>query len=136
MKNRKLFIFAMALIILVALVAFTVSITNMRDKIPISIMSFGNKYNNKWKYKFNYKNGQESHSYKIKEKTILNSSWDVDEGDIEAKLYNDDMLIKEIYSKDNPNYKESIDLSEYKDSKVVLKLKFIKAKGRIEFILE
>ena len=67
---------------------------------------------------------------------MLNSSWDVNNGYIEAKFYRDDELIKEISSKDNPNYRELIDLHEYKGDKITLKLKFKKAYGKIEFFLE
>lgn len=116
---------------------FTVQ-TVWKDKhnLPISIMSLQSKYGGKWTNSFRYKNGGGSHSYKIKDKTILNSSWDVEDGNIEAKLYNDDKLIKEINSEDNPKYEELIDLSEYKESRVVLKLKFKKASGKFKFILE
>lgn len=104
--------------------------------IPISLMSVSSKYGGKWKDKFKYKDGEWNHTFKIKDKTTLNASWDVDDGSIDAKFYNNDKLIKEINSEDRPSYKELIDLSQYKDSKVVLKLKFKKAYGKIEFILE
>ena len=61
---------------------------------------------------------------------------DVEDGYIEAKLYKDDKIIKEINSMDYPNYEELIDLSDYEGGKVILKLKFGKASGKIEFTLE
>lgn len=118
-------------------IMFTVqTVWEDKDNLPISIMSLQSKYGGKWKSKFNFKSGSESHRFKIKDKIILNASWDVEGGNIEGKLYSDDNLIKEINSEDNPNYEELIDLSEYKGSEVVLKLKFKKARGKIEFILE
>lgn len=102
----------------------------------ISLLSMSSKYGDKWNDTFKYKNGVWSHSFNIRDKTNLNASWDVDKGHIEANLYNDDKLIKEINSMDNTNYKEIIDLSEYKGDKVVLKLKFKKTYGKIKFFLE
>lgn len=116
---------------------FTVqTVLEDKDNLPISIMSLSNKYGGKWKSTFNFKSGSESHRFKIKDKTILNASWDLEGGNIDAKLYHDDKIIKEINSEDNINYEELIDLSNYKGSRVILKLKFKKAKGKIQFILE
>lgn len=107
-----------------------------RDGISVSFMSVSSKYNNTWKDRFKYKNGEKSHNFNIKEKTKLDASWDVDDGYIEAILYKGDEIIRKLNSSDEPNYKELIDLSDYEGSKVTLKLKFRKASGKIEFILK
>jgi len=139
-SSNKLYLYISIILLIIAIIfgaVFTFkTVYKDRNSIPITLMSMKSKYSSKWKEKFKYKNGKESNTFKIKEKTILNASWDIDDGYIEAKLYSDDILIREIYSEDVPNYEELIDLSEYKDSKVVLKLNFFKTSGKIEFILE
>ncbi|NMB08471.1 MAG: hypothetical protein GX981_08815 [Tissierellia bacterium] len=106
------------------------------DNIPISLMSVRTKYNDKWKESFRYKNGENTHKFKIKDKTILNCSWNIESGSIEVKLYDGDKQIREFNSNDNPDYNELIDLSDYKGSKITLKLKAKKALGKIHFFLE
>lgn len=106
------------------------------DNIPISIMSFSTKYNNKWKESFKYKNGEKTHKFTIKDKDILNCSWEIDKGNIQVELLEDDKVIRKLSSNDNSDYKELIDLSDYKGSKIVLRLKSKKASGKIHFFLE
>lgn len=106
------------------------------NHMSYSIGSISNKYGDKWKDTFKYKNGEWSHNFKIDKKTTLNAAWDINDGYVEAKLYKDDEIIKEVNSKDNPNYRELIDLSQYKGEKVFLQVEFIKASGEIDFHLE
>lgn len=138
-SNGKLLIISIVLLI-IAMISGAVLIIGIiwtdGNNIPISIMSVSSKYGDKWNDTFKYKNGEWSHSFNLKDETDLNASWDVENGSIEAKLYIDNKLIKEVNSIDNKNYEELIDLSKYKDSKVVLQLKFIKTYGKIRFFLE
>ncbi|NMA85747.1 MAG: hypothetical protein GX968_00300 [Tissierellia bacterium] len=106
------------------------------NNMSYSIVSMSSKYGDKWKDSFKYKNGEWSHNFKIDKKTTLNAAWDINDGYVEAKLYRDNEIIKEVNSKDNPNYNELIDLSQYKGEKVFLQVEFTKASGKIDFHLE
>ena len=112
------------------------SIESNGNHMSYSIGSISNKYSNNWKDTFKYKNGEWSHNFKIDKKAVLNANWDIGDGYVEAKLYKDNEIIKEINSKDNPNYRELIDLSQYKGEKVSLQVQFTKASGKIDFHLE
>ncbi len=128
-------IFLLALSLTIGVIG-TVASWNGFDRIPISVMNVTSKYGGKWEESFKYKNGTKTHNYKIKDKTVLNGNWDIEDGELEAKFYHNDKLIKEIYSKDKSKYNELIDLSEYSGEKVKLELKFIKTSGKFSFILE
>ena len=126
------------LIIAIVLVTiFTIKVVGGKEiQIPLSIMSVSNKYGDKWTDSFKYKNGRWSHNFKIDKKTVLNANWDIEDGYVEATLYRDGEIIKKVNSKDNPNYSELIDLSQYKGEKVLLEVQFTKASGKIKFYME
>jgi lipid-A-disaccharide synthase-like uncharacterized protein len=138
-SNNLLLVLGVGLLIItiVLTIVFTFKgIGGYENNMSYSILSVSNKYGDKWKDSFKYKNGKWSHNFKIDKKTVLNANWDINDGYVEAILYKDNEIIKEINSEDNPSYGELIDLSQYKGKKVVLKLKFIKASGKIDFHLE
>lgn len=138
--NKIILVLGVALLIIGIISGVLLTFNTVwKDKpiMTVSLMSASSKYNNVWKDKFKYKNGSKSHTFKIKEdRTKLNIDWDINDGYMEAKLYKDDELIKEINSKDYPIYKETIDLSEHIGDKVILNIKFKKTSGRMSFLLE
>lgn len=140
-KNRnKIFLNIGIVLLIISIIGGTIysfgTLWKQKNSMNISLMSVSSKYKNTWKNRFKYKNGEQSHTFNIKEKVELDASWQVDDGQIEGILYKDDEIIRQLNSNDQANYKELIDLSDYVGSKVTLKLKFIKTSGKIEFILK
>lgn len=130
-KKPILMVIFLYVIIIFSLIFLNTFAFHSFSDFPISIMQTSNKYGNTWQSNFKYKNGRQTHYFKIKDKKYLNYDYKIDDGNIEFNLYNEDKLIKKLGEK-----KEDfggIDLSSYKNVK--LEIICNKASGRFKFNL-
>ena len=123
--NRKYLIIGIGLI-LVAMIAgmfYTkeVLFSEGSSDSKLAIMSVSNKIGNKWSDSFKYKNGFQSHTFKVTEdKNKLNINWNLKKGEVEGKLLHKDKLIGEYNSKNDMNLDLYEDLSDYIGESVLL----------------
>lgn len=102
--------------------------------IPISLMQFQSKFGDKWTASFKYRNGSQSHDFKIdSHDALLDFNWNIKEGHIKVTISHKGQTITELTSLDEVTYKGGLGLKEYKGEKIKVTIESVKASGDFAF---